>query len=768
MSRHRYLKNLTDDDYGNYDDEDDYSEEEAVGGQQNNDDFDDEVYDVYDMVIEAIPDIALEEIYDVLTDYDFDKQQPKQQAPKQQQQQQQAKQTNNNNNNSKDDINNNYVGGGLPNVSNLTKINVVSRQQRQHSSNYKPSELALNLCEMSPTKIVKPESLAISQFNSMSLYDRDNDKDDPITPYNFEDPSPDDIILFKQKQAFKPSGNQSKSIQKNQNVNQSASKNINTNQLSDGLKNINIKKQTQQQSRTPYNTPTGSISSEMAGSPSDSDLNMAAAANLSASQGNINVHKNVKQHSASRKKELEELVHNSFATTNNKPHLNMVVIGHVDAGKSTTMGHLLYKLGYVDQRTISKFEREANNIGKGSFHFAWVLDEHQEERERGVTMDVCVRYFETEHRKITLLDAPGHRDFVPNMISGTTQADVAILLINASEFEAGFSSEGQTKEHALLAKSLGIMQLIVAINKMDLVDWSEERYNYITETLKQFLVSAKFNEKNLYFMPISGFKGDNLIEKIADPRCSWYTGNTLVQQIDSFSVGERLINKPFRMGVNDIYKTNSKGSVLVGGKIEAGVLGVGDKLLISPGNELCTVKAIRRAHNDSDWAVGGDNIDLSLAIDVTNILRLGSILSDPEKPIQVSKRFLAQIVTFTLPLPITNGYQAVFHAHSMEEPATITKLLSLLDNSGGVSKKKPRCVSDGMTALVEVQLTRLACLELYSSYRQLGRFTLRESGKTIAAGIITEFLDVDKATLNSSSSSTSTTTSTSSSITSKN
>ncbi|KAN0047373.1 hypothetical protein ACTA71_001755 [Dictyostelium dimigraforme] len=510
------------------------------------------------------------------------------------------------------------------------------------------------------------------------------------------------------------------------------------------------------ESKTPYNTPIGTPINDknLPHSPKESLIDSITTT--------VNKNLNVKQHSINRKKELEEMVHVAFSSSDNKPHLNMVVIGHVDAGKSTTMGHILFKLGHVDKRTMSKFEHESNRMGKSSFHFAWVLDEQDEERERGVTMDVCVRYFETEHRRITLLDAPGHRDFIPNMISGTTQADVAILLINASEFEAGFSAEGQTKEHALLAKSLGIMELIVAVNKMDSIDWDQSRYDYIVETIKTFLVHAKFNEKNIRFIPISGFTGENLIDRKEAKLLKWYGDKqpTLIDCIDSFSVGERLLNKPFRMNISDVYKSSSKGYVAVGGKIEAGLLGNGDKILISPGNDICTIKSIRRNNMESEWAVGGDNVDLSLMVDNPSILRVGCILSDPEKPIPLSKRFIAQIVTFTLPIPMTNGYQVVFHAHSMEEPATITRLISLLDSNGGVSKKNPRCISDTCTALVEITLSRLSCLELYSSYRQLGRFTLRNAGVTIAAGLITEFYDNPPKKPSSSSSSPSTNTAT--------
>jgi len=651
MSRHRFLKNMTDDDYEDFDK--DLEEEQE---DRDDLDFDDEVYDVYDEVIDSLPNITYEEIEEVLIDLDYD-------------------------------------------VDETIK-HFLSKPKKSNNNNKKKTPPA-------------------------------------NTPANKKD------------------------------IN-TINNNLNT--LNINKNNNNNNNNNKKESKTPYNTPIGTPINDknIPSSPVDTiDPNLLASSiNTSTSSTTTNVNKNlnVKQHSENRKKELETMVHTAFSSEDNKPLLNMVVIGHVDAGKSTTMGHLLYLLGYVDKRTLAKFEHESNRMGKSSFHFAWVLDEHDEERERGVTMDVCVRYFETKHRRITLLDAPGHRDFIPNMISGTTQADVAVLLINASEFEAGFGAEGQTKEHALLAKSLGIMQLIVAINKMDVVNWSQERYDYIVECIKMFLVSAKFSEKNIRFIPISGFSGENLLE-LKEPKLKqWYKGPTLVDFIDSFSVGERLINRALRMNINDIYKSSSKGHVAVGGKIEAGIVGVGDKVLVAPGNEICTVKSIRRSNVESDWAVGGDNVDMGLLVENAQVLRVGSILCDPEKPIPLSKKFVAQIVTFTLPIPMTNGFQCVFHCHQMEEPCTVTKLNSLLDSNGSVSKKNPRCISDTVTAVIEISLNRLSCLELYSSYRQLGRFTLRESGKTIAAGLITEFLDQkqSKSSSSSLSNSTNSTTSTSS------
>ncbi|EGC31114.1 hypothetical protein DICPUDRAFT_5246, partial [Dictyostelium purpureum] len=735
MSRHRFLKNMTDDDLEDFDEQDLQDDDGSA-------DFDDEVYDVYDAVVDDTPDITYEEIEEILIDHDY----------------------------SVDDA----IDFILENYENKKSKKKGGKQQPQKPSNNNNNKQQAN---KQPTKVRRTRSARSTKKEKLLENNNSNNNDnntedeevDSLNKENNDDNINNNKNINKKNNIYKPSllavdlstitKNLSKiNIDDKEFSFQSLYKNNldndeNVNAINNTLKTMSIggnSKAKPVESKTPYNTPIGTPINDknIPNSPVDrvdpNLINNNNNNNTTTTTTTVNKNLNVKQHTINRNKELEEMVHKSFASSDNKPHLNMVVIGHVDAGKSTTMGHILFKLGNVDKRTMSKFEHESNRMGKSSFHFAWVLDEHDEERERGVTMDVCVRYFETPHRKITLLDAPGHRDFIPNMISGTTQADVAVLLINANEFEAGFSGEGQTKEHALLAKSLGIMELIVAVNKMDMIEWNKERYDYIVDTIKNFLVSAKFNEKNIRFVPISGYTGENLVDR-KDPRLTkWYNGSTLVDYIDSFSVGERLINKPFRMNVSDVYKSSTKGYVSVGGKIEAGLLGVGDKVLISPGSEVCSIKHIRRNNNESEWAVGGDNVDLSLVVENPALLRVGVILSDPEKPIPLSKRFIAQIVTFTLPIPMTNGYQAVFHAHSMEEPATITRLVSLLDSNGGVSKKNPRCVSDTCTAVVEIQLGRLSCLELYNDYRQLGRFTLRESGKTIAAGLITEFIDKKK------------------------
>jgi len=444
-----------------------------------------------------------------------------------------------------------------------------------------------------------------------------------------------------------------------------------------------------------------------------------------------------KQMSASRRREIESKMKDN---TPAKLHINLVVIGHVDAGKSTIMGHLLYLVGNVAQKTMHKYEKESKEKGKGSFSFAWVLDEHEEERNRGITIDVAVNNFETEHRRVTLLDAPGHRDFVPNMISGAAQADVAILVIDAIDFEKGFESDGQTKEHALLAKSLGVQQLGVVVNKVDLVDWSKDRFEAITSKLGAFLKQAGFNPQNIWYLPASGLLGENVVERKEKKLMDWYSGPTLLQRIDEFKPATRETTKPFRLCISDVYKHQLLGTTIAG-KIESGFVTVGDKLALIPLFETCSVKGIR-LHNESvDYAIAGDNVDIGInGIEIQNI-SLGNFLCDPENPIPMTSHFKSQIVTFTMQRPIIKGQIVEIHYQNLNQPATITALLGILDKATGeIKKKNPRSLGDATTASVEITTHSPVCLEKYSDFKQLGRFTVRESGRTIAAGIVSEML----------------------------
>ncbi|XP_027981119.1 HBS1-like protein isoform X2 [Eumetopias jubatus] len=389
-----------------------------------------------------------------------------------------------------------------------------------------------------------------------------------------------------------------------------------------------------------------------------------------------------------------------------KQLLNLVVIGHVDAGKSTLMGHMLYLLGNVNKRTMHKYEQESKKAGKASFAYAWVLDETGEERERGVTMDVGMTKFETATKVITLMDAPGHKDFIPNMITGAAQADVAILVVDASrgEFEAGFETGGQTREHGLLVRSLGVTQLAVAVNKMDQVNWQQERFQEITGKLGHFLKQAGFKESDVAFIPTSGLSGENLITRSQSSELTkWYKGLCLLEQIDSFKPPQRSIDKPFRLCVSDVFK------------------------------------GITLHDEPVDWAAAGDHVSLTLVgMDIIKI-NVGCIFCGPKEPIKACTRFRARILIFNIEIPITKGFPVLLHYQTVSEPAVIKRLISVLNKSTGeVTKKKPKLLTKGQSALVELQTQRPVALELYRDFKELGRFMLRYSGSTIAGGVVTE------------------------------
>ncbi|KAK7590376.1 hypothetical protein V9T40_001989 [Parthenolecanium corni] len=429
------------------------------------------------------------------------------------------------------------------------------------------------------------------------------------------------------------------------------------------------------------------------------------------------------------------------STESGKDNLNLIVVGHVDAGKSTLMGHLLFKLGCVSKKVIQKYEHETEKIGKQSFVYAWVLDEVEEERGRGITMDIGKSKFETSSKSITLLDAPGHKDFIPNMISGATQADAALLVIDATagEFETGFESGGQTREHTLLIRSLGVNQLIVVINKMDNVSWSQQRFDEISQKLGAFLHQVGFKDADVCYVPCSGLMGINLIEKPKDPSTAWYKGPTLIDSIDKFNLPERPINKPLRMCVHDIYK--NIGTYSVSGRIETGYMNVGNKVSIQPKGEVAVIKSLTVDDVSRSTAFAGTYVSVVLTnVDVESMC-VGHVLCDLQHPIPVSNRFEAKIVLFDLIYPITKGYPITLHLLSLVDPVVITKLNAQLHKvTGEVMKKNPRCLMKNTAAIVTVETSRPICMELYKDVREFGRFMLRDSGVTVAAGLIVNIL----------------------------
>jgi elongation factor 1 alpha-like protein len=426
-----------------------------------------------------------------------------------------------------------------------------------------------------------------------------------------------------------------------------------------------------------------------------------------------------------------------------KTQINLVVIGHVDAGKSTLMGHMLFLLGEVSKKAMHKYETESAKIGKSSFAFAWILDETGEERHRGITMDIACRRFETPHRIVNLLDAPGHKDFIPNMISGTAQADVALLVVDATvgEFEAGFEAGGQTREHAMLARSLGVKQLVVAVNKMDMVKWSKDRFKEIEQKLKPFLKQTGYKEVDVSFVPCSGLNGENLAKPPSCPvLSSWYTGPTLLEEVDRMSPPPRLVDREFRCCVSDIFKGQGV-SINVAGRIEQGHVQCGETVLVAPANEPVSIKSITVNDDSVQWAAAGEHVVIAITGIDPMKLSIGSVLCSMSQPVRVCSKFRARIIVFTPPFPITPGSPIILHYQSINEPAVVTKLISVLHKSTGeVLKKKPKCLTKQVSAEVQIESSRPVCLELYQDCKDLGRFMMRIGGDTVAAGVVTKIL----------------------------
>ncbi|KAJ1748103.1 hypothetical protein LPJ78_004668 [Coemansia sp. RSA 989] len=431
--------------------------------------------------------------------------------------------------------------------------------------------------------------------------------------------------------------------------------------------------------------------------------------------------------------------------------LNLVVVGHVDAGKSTLMGHLLYALGQVSERTVKKFEREAEKIGKGSFAYAWVLDETDEERARGVTMDVATSTFETAHRRFTLLDAPGHRDFVPNMISGASRADVALLVVDAAtgEFESGFDGDGQTREHTQLVRALGVRQVVVAVNKLDTVGWSEERYTEIVHRLQGFMQGCGFSSSDVRFVPVSGLDGVNLARRVdgtVPELAAWYSdGGTaracLVELLDTFALPERAVEGPLRLAATDVFRggsAGSAGSVSISGRIAQGTVQLGEAVVVVPGGAGGTVRAIDVNFEPRDWAVAGDEAIVQVqGLDVQQV-PAGAVLCAPEQPVAAVTRFEAQIAVFEPRVPITNGFPVLVHVQSVSVPGAVRRIIETFDPRTGEAKRtRPRHIRRGTAARVEIATESKLCLELFKDAKGLGRVMLRRGGETVAAGIVT-------------------------------
>ncbi|KAF2369058.1 Translation elongation factor EFTu/EF1A C-terminal [Trinorchestia longiramus] len=426
-----------------------------------------------------------------------------------------------------------------------------------------------------------------------------------------------------------------------------------------------------------------------------------------------------------------------------KELINLVVVGHVDAGKSTLTGHLLYKQGEVSQRTMHKYERESQKCGKQSFMYAWVMDDTEEERSRGVTVDIAERTFETDHKRVHILDAPGHKDFIPNMISGAARADVALLVVDSStgEFEAGFESNGQTREHALLIKSLGVSQLTVAVNKLDNVQWSKERFDEICSSLTSFFKTVGFKNSDVIYVPCSGLSGENLVKPPTEPELkAWYSGPTILTAIDEMKSPSRDVLRPTRFCISDVFKGNGSNMCVVG-KLHTGYIQTGDRLLLVPHTAAVTVKDLTSSSSPGSL-FAGDSGTLTVSGVEPDELMVGNFLCDPANPMQKTTSLRARVVVFNVVVPIIKGTQVEFHLQSVCEPATVRKLVSQINKSTGeVVKSKPRVLAKQTAGVIELELSKPVCVETYKDNKELGRFMLRQQSNTIAAGLITEVLD---------------------------
>jgi len=421
-----------------------------------------------------------------------------------------------------------------------------------------------------------------------------------------------------------------------------------------------------------------------------------------------------------------------------KVNCNMVMVGHVDAGKSTISGHLLYSFGQLDDRTLDKFTKESTAMGRASWKFAWAMDLTAEEREKGKTHEVGQAYFESENRKYTLLDAPGHRGYVPSMIAGAALAEVAVLIISArtGEFEAGFEKGGQTREHAILIRSTGVRHLIVAVNKMDECSWSKERYDDIVGKLQPFFKSIGYGLSEVVFLPLDGLHGVNLKSRMGPDVCSWYDGPSLIEALDTVKLVKSQPSLPVRFQVSCAYRETD---VYLLGKLECGVIRAGEELLLLPDNSVITITQIFFESTSVEESSAGDILRLKVK-GCTEDVPAGSILS-PSKGVgraKATRCIEVKVNILDCKSIIAAGYSCMFHCHSIATDCTWESVISVIDKQLGEVKRP--FVRRGQSAVLRLEFSSEICVETYKDFSQLGRFVLREDGLTIGIGIVLNLL----------------------------
>ncbi len=412
-----------------------------------------------------------------------------------------------------------------------------------------------------------------------------------------------------------------------------------------------------------------------------------------------------------------------------KPHINLIFIGHVDHGKSTLVGRFLYDTGALSENDYRKIKEEADSRGKGSFAFAYVMDNLKEERERGVTIDVSYKKFSGKKNNFTIIDAPGHRDFVKNMITGTSQADAAVLVVSAKD-----GIQPQTKEHAFLAQVMGIRQVTAAINKMDEVGYKEADFIKVRDEVAKLLKTSGFKDEQVAIIPVSAWMGDNIAK--ASTNMPWYKGQNLLDRLDGLVAPSLPTDKALRLPIQDVYSIKGVGTVPVG-RVETGVIKPGDKVIIMPANVTGEVKSLEAHHEQLPQALPGDNIGFNLRGVERKDINRGDVLGHPQSPPTVAKDFVAQIVVLNHPTAIPVGYTPVFHLHTAQMSCTLTELQKSLDpKTGNTKEENPKFLKTGDAAIVKITPQRALVVEEFKKFPSLGRFAIRDMGQTVAAGVV--------------------------------
>ena len=417
-----------------------------------------------------------------------------------------------------------------------------------------------------------------------------------------------------------------------------------------------------------------------------------------------------------------------------KPHINLVFIGHVDHGKSTTVGRLLYDAGNIDEQTMRKLKEKAQEFGKAGFEFAFVMDNLKEERERGVTIDLAHKKFETDKFYFTIIDAPGHKDFIKNMITGTSQADAAVIVVSANP---GDGVQAQTKEHIFLARTLGVQQVIIYINKMDMAKYEEKRFIEVKEQVSALLKTVGYKPDTMTFVAGASFPGDNVFKKSTN--MPWYKGLTLLEAINTLKEPEKPTALPLRLPIQDVYNITGIGVVPVG-RVETGIIKVGDKVIATPGREgkgvPGEVKSIEMHHEQMSEAQPGDNVGLNIRGFGKKDIARGDVIGPADNPPTVATEFTAQIVVLNHPSVVTVGYTPVFHIHTAQVACQIIEITKKINPATGETlQDKPDFIKNGDAAIIKLKPVQPLVIERQKDIPQLARFAVRDSGQTVAAGM---------------------------------